>query len=169
MKRLVILAVLAAMAFCSCTKDNEEKIYTLEEMSRMGVMIDLGYCGWSEVYNDTKESVTLITSYPAPELQGDVTSVIKPGEFVKFMHGVMLHGKSIDECKFASILLSDGTEIRCSQERKDNWSLYFFEGFDQRVETEIINSIDGKMVRIEHPVKTYHIDDTLIEISKTEQ
>ena len=168
MKKLAILAVLTAMVFCSCTKD-EEMIYTLEEMSRMGVMIDLRYCGWSEVYNDTNETVTIVTSYPAPELQGDVTSVIKPGDFVKLMHGVMAHGKSIDECKSASILLSDGTKILCSQEKKDNWSLYFFESFDQRVETEILNSIDGKKVRIDHPVKTYHIDDSLIEISKTEQ
>ncbi|MBQ6045693.1 MAG: hypothetical protein IJL42_09255 [Bacteroidales bacterium] len=167
MKKLVTLAVLAAMAFCSCTKDNE-KIYTLEEIGKLGISIDLAYCGWSEVYNDTKETVTLITSYPMPDRHEPVTSVIKPGDFVKLMNGVMLYGKSIDECITASIILGDGTEILCSQKRDDNWSQYFFENFDQRVEPEITIAFDKK-VRIDHIVKTYHINDALIEIGKAKQ
>ena len=168
MKKYVILAVFATMAICSCTKDYEEKVYTLEEMGKMGFSIDLRYCGWSEVYNDTKETVTLITSYPMPERHEPVTSVIEPGDFVSLKHGVMVYGVSIDECKTASIILSDGTEILCSQKRDNDWSLYFFENFDERIESEISLAFD-KRIRIDHPVRTYHIDDALIELGKTEQ
>lgn len=167
MKRLVTVAVLAAMAFCSCTKDNE-MVYTLEEIRQMGIIVDLAYFGWSEVYNDTKEPVTLITSYPMPDRHEPVSSVIKPGDFVKLMHGVMLLGKSIDECNTASIILGDGTEILCSQKKDDNRSQYFFENFDQRVEPEITTVFDKK-VRIDHIVKAYHINDDLIEIGKAKQ
>ena len=54
------------------------------------------------------------------------------------------------------------------KKKDNNWSQYFFENFDQRVEPEITIAFDKK-VRIDHIVKTYHINDALIEIGKAKQ
>ncbi len=143
--------------FCSCGKNDEERIYTTDEL---GVFVEWGRIGWNEIYNETDASVTLIVSAYA----GDVTSTINPGEFVTLDVGGFMPGISIDESYSVTIKLSDGKEIVCSRSAEDSWSKHFFSNFEQRQESEIVSLNDGKKVRHDLAVRTYHIDNTLVEL-----
>lgn len=159
MKKLMILAALSAVVL-SCGK--EEKVYTPEEL---GAIIEWGSSGWSEVYNDLEGTVTLITTYL--EYDGinttEKSSVIKPGEFVKLAIGAFVPGVSIGESLSASIKLSDGSEILCTRGADNAWSKRFYETFTERQEQEIVE-MDGKKVRHDLSVLTYHIDRTLVNL-----
>lgn len=159
MKKLMILAALSAVVL-SCGK--EEKVYTPEEL---GAIIEWGSSGWSEVYNDLEGTVTLITTYL--EYDGinttEKSSVIKPGEFVKLAIGAFVPGVSIGESLSASIKLSDGSEILCTRGADNAWSKRFYETFTERQEQEIVE-MDGKKVRHDLSVQTYHIDKTLVNL-----
>ena len=159
MKKLMILAALSAVVL-SCGK--EEKVYTPEEL---GAIIEWGSSGWSEVYNDLEGTVTLITTYL--EYDGinttEKSSVIKPGEFVKLAIGAFVPGVSIGESLSASIKLSDGSEILCTRGADNAWSQRFYETFTVRQEQEIVE-MDGKKVRHDLSVLTYHIDRTLVNL-----
>lgn len=159
MKKLMILAALSAVVL-SCGK--EEKVYTPEEL---GAIIEWGSSGWSEVYNDLEGTVTLITTYL--EYDGinttEKSSVIKPGEFVKLAIGAFVPGVSIGESLSASIKLSDGSEILCTRGADNAWSKRFYETFTVCQEQEIVE-MDGKKVRHDLSVLTYHIDRTLVNL-----
>ena len=165
MKKYVILAAMAAMAFCSCEQNlaEDEKIFTQEEL---GVYVEWGRSGWSEVNNEMDGSVTLVTTYPDvhnSEKTTDLTFVINPGDFIKLNMGAFAPGISIDESLTASIKLSDGSEILCTRGSEDAWSKRFFENYQQRSETEIVE-LDGKKLSHELIVRTFHIDKTLVEL-----
>lgn len=104
MKTLGLAALCTAAILCSC----EERIFTVEEL---GMIIDWGYCGWSEVLNDTDGTVTLTTSYSYADIQ-DIISVIKPGDYVELKIGAFAPGVSIQECRTAKVRLLDGTGRR---------------------------------------------------------
>lgn len=165
MRKLVILAAMAAMMFCSCEQNlaEDEKVFTEEEL---GVEVEWGRSGWSEVNNEMDGSVTLVTTYPDvynSEKTTDLTSVINPGDFIKLDMGAYVPGVSIDESLTASIILSDGSEILCTRGSKDAWSKRFFENYQQRSETEIVE-LDGKKLSHELIVRSFHIDKTLVEL-----
>lgn len=156
MKTLGLAALCTAAILCSC----EERIFTAEEL---GMIIDWGYCGWSEVLNDTDGTVTLTTSYSYADIE-DIISVIKPGDYVELKIGAFAPGVSIQECRVAKVRLLDGTEIVCTRWKEDAWSKRFFEQFEEREEFEVVEMGDGKKVRHDLVVCTYHIDDTLIDL-----
>lgn len=161
MKKLMILAALSAVVL-SCGK--EEKVYTPEEL---GAIIEWGSSGWSEVYNDLEATVTLTTTYLDMHDGTKTTeksSVIKPGEFVKLAIGAFVPGVSIGESLSASIKLSDGSEILCTRGADNAWSKRFYETFTERQEQEIVEMHDGKKVRHDLSVLTYHIDRTLVNL-----
>lgn len=162
MKKLIILAMCSALAFCSCGQKQtevEEKVYTEDEL---GVEIDWNSSGWSEVKNDTDGTVTLITFYSL-DPGTEVTTVIKKGEFAKLTAGAYVPGVSIDECIKATIILDDNTTFSCERDSEDAWASRFFENFEQRKEYEYVD-IDGKTVSHELIVRTYHIDDELVKL-----
>ncbi|MBO7574353.1 MAG: hypothetical protein J6S99_00865 [Bacteroidales bacterium] len=47
---------------------------------------------------------------------------------------------------------------------EDAWSKRFFEHFEKREEFEVVEMVEGKKVRHDLVVCTYHIDDTLIDL-----
>lgn len=158
MKRVLILAALAVVA---CSKTQEERVYTEDEL---GVIIEWAYRGWSEVYNDLGGTVTLLTTFPDAlnfDKTIEKTSVIEPGGFVKLEIGAFVPGVSIEESLSATIKLSDGTEILCIRGADDPWSRRFYENFTQRNEDEIMD-FDGKKLRHSWHYVTYHIDKTLV-------
>lgn len=160
MKKLMILAALCAVTL-SCEK--EEKVYTEEEL---GVIIEWRSNGWSEVYNDLEGTLTLITTYldnNNSTQTAEKSSVIKPGGFVKLEAGAFIPGVSIGESLSASVKLSDGSEILCTRGDDHAWSKRFYETFTQREEQEIVE-IDGKKVRHNLVVQTYHIDKALVDL-----
>ena len=162
MKRFLILAALAVVA---CTKMQQEKIYTEQEL---GVFFDWGIYGWSEVYNDLNETVTLVTTYPyrySPEEVNEKTSVIKPGDFIKLEIGAFAPGVSIRESLTATIKLSDGTEILCTRGAEDPCSKLFYENYTERTEEEILDH-EGKKFRHEWLYMTYRIDKALVDLWK---
>ena len=163
MKKLVIPAALATLAAMACSCGKEEKVYTEDEL---GVIVEWNSSGWSEVYNDLEETVTMVTTYPDVqylEKTKEKTSVIKPGDFVKLETGAFMPGVSIEESISASIRLGDGTEILCTHGADDAWSKRFYGNYTQRQEQDIID-FDGKKLRHDLTVRTYHIDRTLIEL-----
>ena len=162
MNKLGIIAAMVTLLFCSCEKNDEEKIYTTEEL---GVIVEWGRIGWNEVYNETGASITLIVSAYA----GDVTSTINPGEFVTLDVGGFMPRISIDESYSVTIRLSDGKEIVCSRGAEDSWSKRFFNNFEQREEYEVVVLEDGRKVRHNLAVRTYHIDNTLVELWRAGQ
>ena len=157
MNKLGIIAAMVTLLFCSCEKNDEEKIYTTDEL---GVLVEWGRIGWNEIYNETDASVTLIVSAYA----GEDTSIIKPGSFIMLDVGGFMPCISIDESYSVTIKLSDGKEIVCSRGAEDSWSKHFFSNFEQRQESEIVSLVDGKKVRHDLIVRTYHIDNTLVEL-----
>lgn len=160
MKKLMILAALSAVVL-SCGK--EEKVYTPEEL---GAIIEWGSSGWSEIYNDLEGTVTLTTTYLDMHDGTKTTeksSVIQPGDFVKLETGACIPGVSIGESLSASIKLSDGSEILCTRGADNAWSKRFYETFTERQEQEIVE-MDGKKVRHDLSVLTYHIDRTLVNL-----
>lgn len=157
MKKLGIIAAMVSSLFCSCGKNDEEKIYTTDEL---GVIVEWGRIGWDEIYNETDASVTLIVSAYA----GEDTSIINPGSFIMLDVGGFMPRISIDESYSVTIRLSDGKEIVCSRGAEDSWSKHFFSNFEQRQESEIVSLVDGKKVRHDLIVRTYHIDNTLVEL-----
>ena len=163
MKKLVFLAVCSVLVFCSCgqkqIEEEGEKIYTEDEL---GVDIEWPYSGWSEVKNETDGTVTLETLY-GMEPDSELTTVIEKGGFAKFNAGAYLPGVSIDECIRATIILSDGTIFFCWHNSEDAWSVRFFQNFEERKEYEVVD-IDGKQVRHELIVRTYHIDNALVDL-----
>lgn len=159
MKRLVFLATMATLVLSGC-----EKIYTQEEL---GVIIEWARCGWSEVKNETGAPVKLTTSYPG--YQEDVTSVIMDGEMVKLDIGAYIPGVSIKESSRAIIHLADGTEIVCVQaEQLTPWAERFYTNYEKEETYEVID-FDGKKLRHNIVILTYHIDQTLIDLWKESQ
>ena len=172
MKRWMIACVVVAAALCSCGNLEEEKLYTPEEL---GWIIEWNYCGWSEVKNETEGTVTLVTTYPDYNIAAfpaKVTSVIMPGDTVRLNSGAFLPGVSISESLTATIKLGDGTEIACTRGyyesrydcHYDNpWSERFYENYEQRSDYEVVKMHD-KNVRHNLVIRTYHIDNTLVDI-----
>ena len=161
MKKLFL--ILAALATVACSKEQEERVYTEQEL---GVYIDWAYLGWSEVYNDLDATVTLVTTYPDMHFADkttEKTSVIEPGGFVKMEIGAFAPGISIEESLTATIKLTDGTEILCTNRADNPWSKRFYENFTQRNEYEILD-FDGKKLRHSWLYMTYHIDQTLVNL-----
>lgn len=165
MKRNILGALcFVSMLLCGCgqkVNTEEEKVYTEEEL---GVIVEWASSGWSEVYNDTKELVTLTTSYYPGAQPRPLTSVIKPGEAVKLNAGAYVPGVSIDECIKAIIKFSDNTQILCDRESDYAWSKRFFENVQQRKEVEVVELAGGKKVSHDLVVRTFHIDNTLKEL-----
>ena len=171
MKRFVLLALLAAVSCSqiqSIIEEVEDKVYTESEL---GMHIDWLYSGWSEVYNDLEGTVTLVATYPDEyDLASttDKTSVIEPGEFIKLNIGSYRNGESIGESRAVNIKLSDGSEIFCIPGADNAWSKQFYDGFEQRKEYEIVE-IDGKRLRHDLIVLTYHIDQKLVDLWRAGQ
>lgn len=171
MKRLFILTALTVAAFCSCERNlAEEMIYTAEEL---GVYVEWARSGWSEVFNGTDRTVTLVTTYPDIHNTGEereLTSVIAPGEFIKLdSRGAFTPGVSIDESLTASIKWGDGTEILCTRDAENAWSRHFYGSFEEREEYEVVPLGDGRKVRHDLVVRTFHIDRTLVELWRAGQ
>ena len=142
-----------------------EKIYTEEEL---GVIVEWVRCGWSEVKNETEASVKLPTSYPLG-YHDDVTSVIKAGEMVKLDIGAAAPGVSINESLRTVIQLADGTEIVCVQaQQMTPWAERFYTNYEKEDTYEVID-LDGKKLRHDMVILTYHIDQTLIDLWKESQ
>ena len=158
MRRVVFLAALAAVA---CSKAPDDKVYTEAELV---VAIDWAYLGWSEVYNNLDETVTLVTTYPDhSDKTIEKTFVIEPGDFVKMEIGCFAPGMSISESLTATIKLNDGTEILCTNGADNAWSKHFYETFEQRNEDAIVD-FNGKKLRHSWLYVTYHIDKSLVDI-----
>lgn len=158
MKRLAVLAAMTALVLAGCNK--EEKIYTEDEL---GVIIEWVRCGWDEVKNETGGTVTLITSYPFGSHE-DVTSVLAPGEMVKLDIGAAAPGVSIGESSQAIIRLDDGTEIVCVHDKEMTpWAERLYTNFQQEHTYEVID-FDGKKLRHNLVIQSYHIDQTLIDL-----
>ena len=156
MRMVILLAALAAVA---CTKD--DRVYAEKELD---VVFDWAYLGWSEVYNDLNETLTLVATYPDhSDKIKEKTYVIEPGDFVKMEIGAFVPGSSIGESITAAIKLSDGTEILCTNGADDPWSKRFYETFEQRNEYEIMD-FKGKKFRHSWLYVTYHIDNSLVDI-----
>ena len=162
MRMVVILAALAAVA---CSKA-DERIYTEKELR---VTIDWAYLGWSEVYNNLDETVTLVTTYPDhSDKTIEKAFVIEPGDFVKMEIGCFEPGTSISESLTATIKLNDGTEILCTNGADNPWSKRFYETFEQRNEDAIVD-FKGKKLRHNWLYVTYHIDKSLVDIWQAAQ
>ena len=157
MRKVFILATLSVIA---CSKATEEKVYTEEEL---GVYIDWAYLGWSEVYNDLDGTITLVTTYPDYSDKLEKTYVIEPRDFMKMEIGAFAPGTSISESLTATIKLSDGAEIICTNGADNPWSKHFYETYEQRNE-DVILDFDGKKLRHSWLYVTYHIDKTLVDI-----
>ena len=155
MRMVVLLAGLVAVA---CSKD--DRIYDENELN---AVIDWAYRGWSEVYNDLDETVTLVTTYPDySDRIAEKTYVIAPGDFVKMEIGAFVPGTSIGESLTATIKLADGTEILCTKGADNPWSKLFYETFEQRNEYEIMN-FERKKFRHSWLYVTYHIDKSFVD------
>ena len=166
MKKLFL--ILAALATVACSKGQEEKVYTEDEL---GAIIEWAYSGWCEVYNDLDGTVTLVTTYPdmlSSEKTTEKTSVIKPGECLKLEIGAYVPGVSIGESLAAAIKLSDGTEILCTRGADTPWSKFFYDNYTQRNEDEIVD-FHGKKLRHSLLFVTYHIDQTLVDLWRAGQ
>ena len=164
MRKRVLLAAWATMAFCSC--EPEEKIYTESEL---GAIIEWASLGWDEIYNNLEGTVTLITTHPdmhSAEPAVEKTSLIPPGGFDKREIGCFFPAFSLSESLTATIRLADGTEIQCTHDADDAWSKRLYETFSQRHEEEIVD-FHGKKLRHPLTIVTYHIDDTLVELWRT--
>lgn len=168
MKRILLLTVIASLALIGCgdyVQTEEDKIYTEEEL---GVIVEWIRGGWSEVKNETGETVTLVTSYPFGYHE-DVTSEIPAGEAVKLDIGAAAPGTSIGESSYAVISLSNGDEIVCIQaETMTPWAERFYTNFEKEETYEVVD-LDGKKLRHDLVILTYHIDQTLIDLWKNEQ
>lgn len=160
---MVILAAVAALvALAGCEKGaGTEKIYTEKEL---GLIVEWVRGGWSEVKNETGTTVTLTTSYP--ENQEDVTSEIAAGEAVKLDIGAAAPGVSIGESLMAVITLANGTEIVCvREENMTPWAERFYNHYEKEETYEVVDH-EGKKLRHDLVVLTYHIDQTLIDLWK---
>lgn len=159
---MVILAAVAALvALAGCEKSPEEKVYTEKEL---GLIVEWVRGGWSEVKNETGTTVTLTTSYP--EHQEDVTSEIAAGEAVKLDIGAAAPGVSIGESIMAVITLADGAEIVCVRaEHMTPWAERFYNHYEKEETYEVVDH-EGKKLRHDLVVLTYHIDQTLIDLWK---
>lgn len=168
MKRLVFFATMTVLVLSGCEKEagsDEDKIYTEDEL---GVIVEWVRCGWSEVKNETEATVKLTTSYPFGYHE-DVTSDIVAGEMVKLDIGAAVPGVSIEESLRAVINLADGTEIVCVQSSQMTpWAERFYTNFEKEETYEVID-LDGKKLRHDLVVLTYHIDQTLIDLWKESQ
>ena len=162
MKRIAILAALAALLLSGCKK--EPAYYTEDEL---GVIIEWSRYGYSEVKNETNAPVTLVTSYRSGYPK-DITSVIQPGEAIQLDIGAAVPGASIQESRQAIICLADGTEILCVHSTADHmtpWAKQFYTHYEQEQTYEIVD-FEGKKLRHNLVVMTYHIDQELIDIWK---
>ena len=151
--------ILAALATVACSKD--DRIYDEKELN---AVFDWAYCGWSEVYNDLDETVTLVTT--CPDYSNKIierTYVIEPGDVAKMEIGAFVPGVSIGESITATIKLADGTEILCTNGADNPWSQRFYGTFEQRNEVEI-KDFEGKKFRHSWLYVTYHIDKSLVDI-----
>jgi hypothetical protein len=77
--------------------------------------------------------------------------------------GAAVPGVSIEECVSATVILSDGSEIVCSQNRYNEWSRQFFDNYGERQEYEVVD-FEGKKLRHDLCIRTYHIDNALVEL-----
>lgn len=156
MKRLGIALFAATMVLCAC-----EKIYTTEEL---GAIVEWNSSGWSIAQNDLSETVTLVTTYPMASRSRDtITSILTPGDTVQLRMGASVPGVSIDECLTATIKRRDETDIVCTRGADDPCSKHFFQNFQQRSTYEVVE-LDGKKVRHDMVIRTYHIDKALVDL-----
>ena len=184
MKHLAILVAFSILALCSCGPDNvvrpkekentDDKIYTEAEL---GVIVEWIYGGKNEVYNETDGTVILTTFYPGDVDLADLrslTSVIGKGERLELKIGAYLPGDSLDECTKARIKLSDGTEFECvhgggpKDEWENAWSRRFFKNHEDSYTFEVVDC-EGKKLRHDLIVRSYHIDNTLVDLWKAGQ
>ena len=167
MKRSIIFTVTCmTLLFCSC-----ERLYTADEL---GVLVEWSYSGWSEVFNETAGTVTMITShYPylfeSNDQIAEIPSDIQPGEAVFRRIGCNLPGESIQESLSVTIRLNDGTEIVCTRGSTDSWSNRFYRDNVQMRQGYEVVEMQGKKVRHDINIKTYHIDNTLIDLWRSGQ
>lgn len=159
MKRLGIALFAATMVLCAC-----EKIYTTDEL---GAIVEWSSSGWSIVQNDLSETVTLVTTYRpmASRSKDTITSILTPGDTVQLHMGAFVPGVSIDECITATIKLRNETDIVCTRGADDPCSKHFFQNFQQRSTFEVVE-LHGKNVRHDMVIRTYHIDQTLVDLWK---
>lgn len=171
-KRLfVVMLVCSALLLGAC-----ERLYTDSEL---GMIVEWGRYGWSEVFNETGGTVTMITSYrPVPENDYGPnlkTFEIQPGHSVMLQIGAFLPGDSIQETLSTTIRLSDGTEFVCTREGTDLWSVRFYnENVQVRkgYETSVVRYSEehaGKKIRHDIVIKTYHIDEALVDLWRSSQ
>ena len=170
-KRLfALMLVCSALLFGAC-----ERLYTDREL---GMILERGIYGWSEVFNETGGTVTMITSYrPVPENDYGPnlkTFEIQPGHSVMLQIGAFLPGDSIQETLSTTIRLSDGTEFVCTREGTDPWSERFYRGNVQKrkgYQTYMVpyGEHKGKKIREDIEIKTYHIDSTLVDLWRSSQ
>lgn len=158
MKKLLFLIAIAVMTLCSC--EQKDRIYTEDEL---GLTIDWESNGWSVVFNDLDETIRLETTYEGREA---VSSVIEPGDSVKLWRGAFYAGISIEESCTASIIFGDEEAIFCVHGSHTAWSKRFYENFEQRHEFEIVD-FNGKNLRHNLTIISYHIDEQLVELWRT--
>ena len=142
MKKLFL--VIAAMScVCSCVSD-----------------VDWDYAGWSEVVNETSQSVTFEATYHIG--MGDTiteTENIKSGDTFKRYISKQGDFQSVHDAITVTIILADGQKIQCKNESSDSWSRRFYDNYENRNSAE-----RSGFRRHEIIIETFHIDDTLIEL-----
>lgn len=167
MKHVLFYSFALFFLLLSCG-EKEEKIYTTEEL---GVSVEWNYYGWNDVKNETSSYVTLITEYPLTnpyyEKISPFSNTISPHQSLRLQWGLNEHGTSIDEAWTVTICLTDETKIPCYQTSETSWSKLFYSNTQKSKESEIVE-IEGKRVRHDLVVKTYHITDELIDLYKTD-
>ena len=157
MKRFFVFAAACmALLFCSC-----EHLYTVDELD---ACVDWSYIGWSEVRNETTTTVTMVTTYNPYGLESkEVTTVIPPGEIFRLRMGGEVPGESIGESVSVTIIFENGPEIVCTHGGTDPASERFYGYYQQRNDYEVVE-IDGKKVRHDLIVLTYHINWSLLKL-----
>ena len=171
-KRLfVVMLVCSALLLGSC-----ERLYTASELGMIGD--EHGYWGYSEVFNETNGTVTIITAFP-PEIENPDDPILKSteipqGHSVMLRIGALLRGESIQEAVSTTIRLSDGTEFVCTREGTDPWSERFYRGNVQQrkgYEAHVlaVGENKGKKYRYDIVIKTYHIDEALVDLWRSSQ
>ena len=93
----------------------------------------------------------------------EVTTVIPPGEIFRLRMGGEVPGESIGESVSVTIIFENGPEIVCTHGGTDPASERFYGYYQQRNDYEVVE-IDGKKVRHDLIVLTYHINWSLLKL-----
>ena len=187
-----LLVVCAIWALCSCGPDKtvapggndngnkkDDRVYTADEL---GWIIEWRYRGYDKVYNETDGTVALTVFCPDDQNLSELiseTSVIASDNYLQLEIGDYLPGHSVTECVKVKIKFGDGTEFECEQGGrqspgsmqetwKNAWSEHFFKDCQQKNEYEV-TEMDGYKIRHDLIVRTYHVDDELVEIWRAGQ